>query len=57
MPNTNKFKSISISKDTWSELKNLSEIKFDVSVSIQTIINYLIKKNYEELYLKKELNS
>ena len=45
MPNTSRFKSISVPIKTYLELKNLSENKFEVNVSIQTIIKYLIIKN------------
>ena len=44
MPDINKFKSVSVSKDTHEKLLSLAQNKFEVPVSVQKIIEYMLKK-------------
>ena len=44
MPDINKFKSVSVSKDTHEKLISLAQNKFEVPVSVQKIIEYMLKK-------------
>ena len=44
MPDINKFKSVSVSKDTHETLISLAQNKFEVPVSVQKIIEYMLKK-------------
>ena len=44
MPDINKFKSVSVAKDTYEKLTSLAQNKFEVPVSIQKIIEFLLQK-------------
>jgi hypothetical protein len=44
MPDTSSFKSVSVSVDTHKQLKTLAENRFEVPVSIQKIIDFLLEK-------------
>jgi|TARA_R100000329_G_scaffold148740_1_gene138032 hypothetical protein len=44
MPDISKFKSVSVSKDTHEKLLSLAQNKFEVPVSVQKIIEYMLKK-------------
>ena len=44
MPDISKFKSVSVSRDTHEKLLCLAQNKFEVPVSIQKIIEFLLQK-------------
>ena len=44
MPDISKFKSVSVSRDTHEKLLSLAQNKFEVPVSIQKIIEFLLEK-------------
>ena len=44
MPDINKFKSVSVSRDTHEKLLSLAQNKFEVPVSVQKIIEFLLQK-------------
>tara|TARA_R100001480_G_scaffold57921_1_gene70989 strand:+ start:162 stop:341 length:180 start_codon:yes stop_codon:yes gene_type:complete len=44
MPDTSSFKSVSVSVTTHNQLKTLAENRFEVPVSIQKIIDFLLEK-------------
>ena len=44
MPDISKFKSVSVSRDTHEKLLSLAQNKFEVPVSIQKIIEFLLQK-------------
>ena len=44
MPDISKFKSVSVSRDTHQKLLSLAQNKFEVPVSIQKIIEFLLQK-------------
>ena len=48
MPDISKFKSVSVSTDTHSKLSSLSQNKFEVPVSVQKIIEYLLQKELKK---------
>ena len=44
MPDINKFKSVSVSTKTHNELIDMAKNRFEVPVSVQKIIEFLLKK-------------
>tara|TARA_B110000444_G_scaffold204337_1_gene197163 strand:+ start:144 stop:311 length:168 start_codon:yes stop_codon:yes gene_type:complete len=44
MPDTEKFKSVSVSKDTHNRLIKFAATRFEVPVSIQKAINFMLEK-------------
>jgi|TARA_X000001388_G_C2209349_1_gene114515 hypothetical protein len=44
MPDTSSFKSVSVSVDTHRQLKTLAKTRFEVPVSVQKIIDFLLEK-------------
>jgi len=52
MPDISKFKSVSVSMDTHDKLMSLAQKRFEVPVSIQKVIEFLLEKE-----LKKKRNA
>ena len=50
MPDTSRFKSVSVSTTTHKHLESLAKSRFEVPVSIQKVIEFLLAK---ELKVKK----
>ena len=48
MPDISKFKSVSVSMDTHSKLTALAQKRFEVPVSVQKIIEYLLQKELKK---------
>ena len=44
MPDISKFKSVSVSTDTHSKLLSLAQSRFEVPVSVQKVIEFLLEK-------------
>ena len=44
MPDISKFKSVSVSTDTYSKLTDLAQNRFEVPVSVQKVIEFLLEK-------------
>ena len=44
MPDISKFKSVSVSTDTNSKLLSLAQNRFEVPVSVQKVIEFLLEK-------------
>ena len=44
MPDISKFKSVSVSTDTHSKLLSLAQYRFEVPVSVQKVIEFLLEK-------------
>ena len=44
MPDISKFKSVSVSTDTHSKLLSLAQNRFEVPVSVQKVIEFLLEK-------------
>ena len=44
MPDISKFKSVSVSMDTHDKLMSLAQNRFEVPVSVQKVIEYLLQK-------------
>ena len=44
MPDISKFKSVSVSTDTHEKLINLAQNRFEVPVSVQKVIEFLLEK-------------
>ena len=44
MPNVEKFKSVSVSKDTHNKLISLAKNRFEVPVSVQKVIEFLLEQ-------------
>ena len=44
MPDISKFKSVSVSPDTHSKLLSLAQNRFEVPVSVQKVIEFLLEK-------------
>ena len=42
------YKSISVSRDTHKQLESLAKTKFEVPVSIQTLIDFLLKQKIKK---------
>ena len=51
MPDISKFKSVSVSTDTPAKLLSLAQNRFEVPVSVQKVIEFLLEKE-----LKKRKN-
>ena len=48
MPDISKFKSVSVSTDTHDKLMNLAQSRFEVPVSVQNVIAYLLQKELKK---------
>ena len=48
MPDISKFKSVSVSKDTYSKLTDLAQNRFEVPVSVQKFIEFLLQKEMKK---------
>tara|TARA_R100001015_G_C4536415_1_gene101464 strand:- start:212 stop:391 length:180 start_codon:yes stop_codon:yes gene_type:complete len=48
MPDISRFKSVSVSKDTYSKLTELAKNRFEVPVSVQKIIEFLLEKEMKK---------
>ena len=44
MPDISKFKSVSVSTDTHNKLMSLAQSRFEVPVSVQKVIEFLLEK-------------
>jgi hypothetical protein len=44
MPDISKFKSVSVSTDTHAKLLSLAQNRFEVPVSVQKVIEFLLEK-------------
>ena len=44
MPDISKFKSVSVSTSTHDELVNMAKSRFEVQVSVQKVIEFLLSK-------------
>ena len=48
MPDISKFKSVSVSTDTHSKLLSLAQNRFEVPVSVQKVIEFLLDKELKK---------
>ena len=48
MPDISKFKSVSVSTDTHNKLMNLAQSRFEVPVSVQKVIEFLLEKEIKK---------
>ena len=48
MPDISKFKSVSVSTDTHSKLLSLAQNRFEVRVSVQKVIEFLLEKEMKK---------
>ena len=48
MPDISKFKSVSVSTDTHDKLTTLAQNRFEVPVSVQKIIEFLLEKEMKK---------
>ena len=48
MPDISKFKSVSVSKDTYSKLTDLAQNRFEVPVSVQKVIEFLLDREIKK---------
>ena len=48
MPDISKFKSVSVSTDTHSKLLGLAQNRFEVPVSVQKVIEFLLEKEMKK---------
>ena len=48
MPDISKFKSVSVAKDTYEKLTSLAQNRFEVPVSVQKVIEFLIEKELKK---------
>ena len=48
MPDISKFKSVSVSMDTHSKLLSLAQNMFEVPVSVQKVIEFLLEKEMKK---------
>jgi len=48
MPDISKFKSVSVSKDTYSKLTELAQNRFEIPVSVQKVIEFLLQKEIKK---------
>ena len=48
MPDISKFKSVSVSMDTHSKLLSLAQNRFEVPVSVQKVIEFLLEKELKK---------
>ena len=44
MPDISKFKSVSVSTDTHQKLQSMAQNRFEVPVSVQKVIEFLLEK-------------
>ena len=48
MPDISKFKSVSVSTDTHNKLMSLAQSRFEVPVSVQKLIEFLLEKEIKK---------
>ena len=48
MPDISKFKSVSVSMDTHDKLMSLAQNRFEVPVSVQKVIEFLLEKELKK---------
>ena len=48
MPDISKFKSVSVSTDTHAKLLTLAQNRFEVPVSVQKVIEYMLTKEMQK---------
>ena len=48
MPDISKFKSVSVSTDTHAKLLTLAQNRFEVPVSVQKVIEYMLTKEIKK---------
>ena len=48
MPDISKFKSVSVSTDTHAKLLSLAQNRFEVQVSVQKVIEFLLEKELKK---------
>ena len=48
MPDISKFKSVSVSMDTHNKLMSLAQNRFEVPVSVQKVIEYMLQKELKK---------
>ncbi len=48
MPDISKFKSVSVSTDTHDKLVTLAQKRFEVPVSVQKVIEFLLEKEMKK---------
>ena len=48
MPDISKFKSVSVSTDTHAKLLSLAQNRFEVPVSVQKVIEFLLEKEMKK---------
>ena len=48
MPDISKFKSVSVSTDTHNTLMSLAQSRFEVPVSVQKVIEFLLEKEIKK---------
>ena len=48
MPDISKFKSVSVSMDTHDQLMSLAQNRFEVPVSVQKVIEFLLEKEIKK---------
>jgi hypothetical protein len=48
MPDISKFKSVSVSTDTHAKLLSLAQNRFEVPVSVQKVIEFLLEKELKK---------
>ena len=48
MPDVSKFKSVSVSMDTHDKLMSLAQNRFEVPVSVQKVIEYMLTKEMKK---------
>ena len=53
MPNVEKFKSVSVSKNTHNKLIALAKDRFEVPVSVQKVIEFLLEQELKSRRRKK----
>ena len=49
MPDISKFKSVSVSTDTHDKLVTLAQKRFEVPVSVQKVIEFLLEKELKKI--------
>jgi hypothetical protein len=53
MPDISKFKSVSVSTSTHNQLESLAKTRFEVPVSIQKVIDFLLTKEMKKSAKRK----
>ena len=56
MPDISKFKSVSVSTDTHAKLLSLAQNRFEVPVSVQKVIEFLLEKELKKKNGKSHKN-